>query len=52
MLYNYLKLMYVSADTIYVKTSNKLISEKFDQNLNYFEVEHITTLRNSYSQRI
>lgn len=34
--------------------SNKYIKtdEKFDQNLNYFDVEYITTLRNDYVQRI
>lgn len=32
--------------------TNKVTKEKFDQNLNYFDVEYITTLRNDYAQRI
>jgi len=32
--------------------TNKFTNEQIDQNLNYFEVEYITTLRNDYTQRI
>lgn len=32
--------------------TNKYTKEEFDQNLNYFDVEYITTLRNDYAQRI
>lgn len=32
--------------------TNKFTKEEFDQNLNYFDVEYITTLRNDYAQRI
>ena len=32
--------------------TNKFIKEKFDQNLNCFDVEYITTLRSDYAQRI
>lgn len=32
--------------------TNKFTNEKFDQNLNYFNVEYITTLRRDYTQRI
>jgi len=32
--------------------TNKFTKEEFDQNLNYFDVEYITTLRNDYTQRI
>lgn len=32
--------------------TNKLTKEKSDQNLNYFDIEYITTLRNDYTQRI
>ncbi len=32
--------------------TNKFTKEEFDQNLNYFNVEYITTLRNDYAQRI
>ncbi len=32
--------------------TNKFTKEDFDQNLNYFDVEYITTLRNDYAQRI
>lgn len=32
--------------------TNKFTKEEFDQNLNYFDVEYITTLRSDYAQRI
>ena len=32
--------------------TNKFSTEEFDQNLNYFDVEYITTLRSDYTQRI
>ena len=32
--------------------TNKFTKEEFDQKLNYFDVEYITTLRNDYTQRI
>ncbi|MCC6702198.1 MAG: hypothetical protein IT221_11790 [Fluviicola sp.] len=32
--------------------TNKFTKEEFDQKLNYFDVEYITTLRNDYAQRI
>lgn len=32
--------------------TNKFTKEEYDQNLNYYEVEYITTLRNDYAQRI
>ncbi|QHV98274.1 response regulator receiver domain [Spirosoma endbachense] len=32
--------------------TNNYAREKFDQNLNYFDVEYITTLRSDYTQRI
>lgn len=32
--------------------TNKFTKEEFDQNLNYFNVEYLTTLRNDYTQRI
>lgn len=32
--------------------TNKFTKEEFDQNLNYFDVEYITTLRTDYAQRI
>jgi hypothetical protein len=32
--------------------TNKFTKEEFDQNLNYFDVEYMTTLRNDYTQRI
>lgn len=32
--------------------TNKFIKEVIDQNLNYFDVEYITTLRNDYAQRV
>lgn len=32
--------------------TNKFTKEEIDQNLNYFDVEYITTLRNDYVQRI
>lgn len=32
--------------------TNKISKEEFDQNLNYFDVEYITTLRSDYTQRI
>lgn len=32
--------------------TNKFTKEEFDQNLNYFDVEYITTLRGDYAQRI
>jgi len=32
--------------------TNKLAKEKHEQELNYFDVEYITTLRNDYTQRI
>jgi hypothetical protein len=32
--------------------TNKFTQEEFDQNLNYFDVEYVTTLRNDYTQRI
>jgi len=32
--------------------SNRFARDTYEQNLNYFDVEYITTLRNDYSQRI
>ncbi|MCH5719844.1 hypothetical protein [Niabella hibiscisoli] len=32
--------------------TNKFTKEQIDQNLNYFDVKYITTLRNDYAQRI
>ncbi len=32
--------------------TNKFTRDAYDQNLNYYEVEYITTLRNDYAQRI
>lgn len=32
--------------------TNKFTKEEFDQNLNYFDIDYLTTLRNDYTQRI
>lgn len=32
--------------------TNKYTQEEFDQNLNYFDVEYIATIRNDYAQRV
>ena len=32
--------------------TNKFKNDQIDQNLNYFDVEYITTLRDDYTQRI